>query len=87
MAELNIETKIQLFNKDQLDFSVYVSDSSKNCTTSFGVHSRIRQIFSRVKRVILFPFRRVSSVRLSIPCFISRYCVNPRDFIVSHSGL
>lgn len=58
-----------------------------NCTTSLGVQSSIRQIFSNVDSVIFRFFFRVSSVLLSKPFLRSWYCVTCLRRIVSHRGV
>lgn len=56
-------------------------------TTSFGVQFSIRHSFSKVSRVIFFPFFKLSKVLLSIPFCKRAYWETPFDFIVSHNGL
>lgn len=58
-----------------------------NRTTSFGVQSKIVQIFSNVSSVILFPFLMESRVLLSIPAFRRLYCEIFFFCMVSHNGV
>lgn len=71
--------------------SYWICDNSSsfysvNLTTSFGSHSKIRQSFSNVIKVMFLFFFKESKVLLSIPFFNNWYCVTPFSSIVIQSG-